>query len=84
MGNNNNNNQNGLVFKTTNYGEQATMWFRESKKSNVFKFTKFNGTTTYTYILDLSQSPMDFGKGSVFPVKVLKGKTSSSQRDNNY
>lgn len=73
----NNNSGSGLKFKTSSYNGRtttsATMWMRETKKPNVYKYTVMKGNKTITYLLDLNTRTQDFGRGKVFPLKVLLG-----------
>lgn len=80
------NNSNGLKFKTTSYNGRtstsATMWMKETKKPGVFKYTVVKGNKTITYLLDLNSKYQDFGRGKVFPLKVLLGeKTQQTSID---
>lgn len=72
-----NTNSSGLKFKTTSFNgnttTSATMWMKETKKEGVFKYTVVKGSKTITYLLDRNAKAHDFGRGKVFPLKVLLG-----------
>lgn len=80
------NSSNCLKFKTTSYNgnttTSATMWMKETKKEGVFKYTVVKGNKTITYLLDRNAKAHDFGRGKVFPLKVLLGeKTQQTSID---
>lgn len=70
----------GLKFKRCGYyGNQATMWCKETKKPGVYKYTMVKGKTTFTFLVDPGANPFTNDKGVIyFPIKVIQGNASET------
>lgn len=66
----------GLYFKRSSFGLSHTCWMKETKKSNVYKYTIIDGGKTYTLLLDLNMTARSYEKGNFFPLKILCGEQS--------
>lgn len=75
-----------LNWKTDNFGTSATMWFKESKKSGVYKYTLSFGQKTVTFLIDTVNAGRTvtnkYGQNvNVMAVKVLLGKGTNYGSD---
>ena len=74
-----------LRWKKTNFGTEATMWFRPTKKDGVFKYTLSFGKKTVTMLVDVNSMKLVTSKSGqtmeTIPVKCLLGSGTGYTND---